>query len=145
VDRWWTAAQNIGFAIPSNKILGELPALRAKQIGTANQAGSGYLGVSIETLTAQLRSAYNFVPSQGAIVTQVVSGSPADVASLEEGDVITSLDGKAISSADQLQTDIQNDQPGQSVTIGLYRGQGQMTVSATLSSSSSQSQSSPGG
>ncbi len=137
-------AQNIGFAIPSNKILGELPALRAKQIGSANQAGSGFLGVSIETLTAQLRSAYNFVPSQGAIVTQVVSGSPADVAGLEEGDVITSLDGKAISSADQLQTDIQNDKPGQSVTIGLYRGQEQMTVSATLSSTSSQSQSSPG-
>ena len=58
--------------------------------------------------------------------------------------MIISLDGKAITSADQLGADIQADKPGQSVTIGLYRGQTQMTVTATLSSTSSQSQSSPG-
>jgi S1-C subfamily serine protease len=127
-------AQDIGFAIPSNKILGELPALRAKQIGGQAGTGQGYLGVSIETLTAQLRSAYNFVPTQGAIVTQVDPGSPADVAGLEEGDVVTSLDGKPVTSADQLASAIQADKPGQSITLGLYRGQAQMTVTATLGS-----------
>ena len=67
-------AQNIGFAIPSNKITGLLPALRNKSI---NNQGGGFLGVGIETLTSQLRNAYNFVPTQGAIVTQVEAGSPA--------------------------------------------------------------------
>jgi putative serine protease PepD len=121
-------AQNIGFAIPSNKILGELGDLRAKKIGGQAASGNGFLGVSIETLTSQLRSAYNFVPTQGAVVTQVESGSPADVAGLQEGDVITSLDGKSVASA------IQADKPGQSVTLGLYRGQAQLTVTATLAS-----------
>ena len=70
-------AQNIGFAIPSNKIEQLLPELRNKAIGKSSQNGSAYLGVQIETLTSQLRSAYNFVPSQGAVVLAVESGSPA--------------------------------------------------------------------
>jgi serine protease Do len=135
-------AENIGFAIPSNKISQDLPGLRSKSIGSAGQSGSGFLGVQIETLTSQLRSAYNFVPTQGAVVLEVQSGSPADVAGLQEGDVITSLDGKSITSADQLGASIQADKPGQSVKIGLWRGQQQMTVTATLASSSSQQSSS---
>jgi putative serine protease PepD len=129
-------AQNIGFAIPSNQITGLLPSLRNRSIGPASQTSSGFLGVSIESLTPQLRTAYNFVPTQGAVVTQVEPGSPADVAGLEQGDVITTFDGKAITGAGQLQQLVQKDHPGQSVRIGIYRGQAQMTLTATLSSAS---------
>ena len=125
-------AQNIGFAIPSNKIEKLLPALRSKSINSRSPAGTGFLGVSLETLTPQLRSEYNFVPTQGAVVLQVQSGSPADTAGLQQGDVITSFQGKPVTSADQLATAIQADKPGQTVKIGLYRGQEQITVSATL-------------
>jgi S1-C subfamily serine protease len=95
--------------------------------------------VQIETLTPQLRSAYGFVPTQGAVVIDVQAGSPADTAGLEEGDVITSLGGKAITSADQLGTAIQADKPGQTVTVGFYRGQAQLTVTATLGSEADES------
>ena len=128
-------AQNIGFAIPANKISQLLPKLRAKSISNATQNGSGYLGVFIETLTPELRSAYNFVPSEGAVVTEVTSGSPADVAGIEQGDVIVSINGRAVTSADQLTTTIQDDTPGTMVTIGLYRGSTQMTVTVTLGKS----------
>src|SRR5664280_747860 len=64
-------AQNIGFAIPSNKIEQELPELRNKTIPNPATSGAGYLGVSLETLTSELRSEYNFVPNQGAVVLQV--------------------------------------------------------------------------
>jgi S1-C subfamily serine protease len=131
-------AENIGFAIPANRIQLELPKLRQKSIG------SGYLGVQVETLTSQLRSAYNFVPTQGAVVLQVESGSPAHGAGLQEGDVITSLDGKAITSAEQLGSAIQADMPDQHVTIGLYRGQTQMTVAAVLGSTAQEQQQSGG-
>ncbi|MGH9079485.1 MAG: S1C family serine protease, partial [Acidimicrobiales bacterium] len=138
-------AQNIGFAIPSNKINNLLTPLRNKTIGPQTSGGTAFLGVSLETLTSQLRSQYNFVPSQGAVVLQVVSGSPADVAGLQQADVITSFAGKAVTSADQLAQAVQGDKPGQSVRIGLYRGQAQMMVTATLASSSqSQSQSQSG-
>ena len=61
-------AQDIGFAIPANKITQLLPELRNKSIGNSSPSGTGYLGVEIETLTSQVRSAYNFVPTQGAVV-----------------------------------------------------------------------------
>jgi S1-C subfamily serine protease len=133
-------AQNIGFAIPSDRISMLLPALRNKSIRSTTQTGSGFLGVDIETLTPQLRSQYNFVPNQGAVVLQVVSGAPAEIAGLQQGDVITSLDGTTITSADQLTTAIQRDKPGTSVKLGLFRGQAQMTVTVTLGTSN-QSQS----
>jgi putative serine protease PepD len=128
-------AQNIGFAIPANRIIQLLPKLRAKAISNATQNGSGYLGVFIETLSPELRSAYNFVPTQGAVVTEVTSGSPADVAGIEQGDVIVSINGDSITSADQLTTTTQADAPGTVVTIGFYRGTSQMTVTATLGKS----------
>ncbi len=131
-------AQNIGFAIPANKIGKLLPALRSKSIGSQPASGTGFLGVSLETLTSQIRSEYNFVPSQGAVVLQVQSGSPAAAAGLQQGDVITSYQGKAVTSADQLATAIQADKPGQKVTIGLFRGPEQKTVTATLASGQAQ-------
>jgi len=137
-------AQNIGFAIPSNKIEQELPELRNKTIPNPATSGAGYLGVSLETLTSKLRSEYNFVPNQGAVVLQVESGSPADAAGLQQGDVITSFDGKTVTSADHLATAIQSEHPGKIVTIGLYRGQAQMTVTATLGSASQYGQSAGG-
>jgi putative serine protease PepD len=65
-------------------------------------------------------------------VLDVMPGSPADAAGLQQGDVITSFDGKAVTSADQLAMAIQAKAPGKKVTIGLYRGQTQLTVTATL-------------
>jgi len=63
------------------------------------------------------------------------------VAGIAQGDVITTFDGKAVTGADQLQQMIQGDHAGQSVKIGLYRGQQQLTVTATLASSNSASSS----
>jgi S1-C subfamily serine protease len=125
-------AQNIGFAIPSNKIDKLLPGLRSKSISSQSGSGTAFLGVSLETLTSQLRDEYNFTPSQGAVVLQVEPGSPADSAGLQQGDVITSFQGRPVNSADQLATAIQADKPGQQVKIGLYRGSDRLTVSATL-------------
>jgi S1-C subfamily serine protease len=137
-------AQDIGFAIPSNRITQLLPDLRSGSITGGAPGGTGYLGVEIETLTPPLRSAYDFIPLHGAVVLQVESGSPAEAAGLQEGDVIVSLDGKGITSADQLGTAIQADRPGQTVRIVLYRGTAHLTVEATLSSNSPERQLSGG-
>jgi putative serine protease PepD len=67
----------------------------------------------------------------------VVPGSPADEAGLKQGDVITSLDGRAVTSADQLAVMVQADKPDQTIRIGLYRGQEHLTLTSTLASSPS--------
>ena len=58
-----------------------------------------------------------------------------------DADVIVSLDGKAITSADQLGADIQAYKPGQTVEVGLYRGRVRRTITATLGSTSEEPQS----
>jgi S1-C subfamily serine protease len=124
-------AQNIGFAIPSDKILSLLPELRKG--GTVSQP-KAFLGVYITSLNSQLRSEYNFVPQSGAVVMQVEPGSPAQIAGIQAGDVIVAIDGQKITSASGLAAAIRSKKPGQSITITLWHGQQKTTVTATLSS-----------
>ena len=122
-------AQNIGFAIPSSTIQGLVPTLRAG--GTAGKA-KAYLGVEVTDETPQEQAAYGLVPSSGALVVSVVSGSPADMAGILTGDVIVDFNGKAVTSAQGLTNDVQGSPSGSTVRLTLYRGQQKLTVSATL-------------
>jgi membrane-associated protease RseP (regulator of RpoE activity) len=68
----------------------------------------------------------------GALVELVEPGSPAAAAGLMPGDVITSVDGKAVTSAQAAVAAIAAEHPGQSVTLGLDRFGQQVTVKVTL-------------
>ncbi len=124
-------AQNIGFAIPSDRIVSLLPQLRKG--GTVSQP-KAFLGVYITSMNSQLKSEYNFVPNSGAVVMQVDPGSPAQVAGIQAGDVIVAIDGQKITSASDLASAIASKKPGQSITITLWQGQQKQTVTATLAS-----------
>jgi putative serine protease PepD len=124
-----TSSQNIGFAIPAASIESLLPELQKG--GQTGNAG-GYLGVDITTLTPALRQQYGFTPTSGAVILTVVAGSPAAKASLVQGDVIVNIDGKAITSSEDLQKQVQADKPGQTITITYYVGNSKRTTTATL-------------
>ncbi len=124
-----TNSQNIGFAIPISQVESQLPQL---QKGGQSGNGGGYLGVDITTLTPALRQQYGFTPTSGAVVLSVVSGSPAAKAGLVQGDVIVQIGDTPIRSAEDLQSAIQKDKPGQSVTITYYVGDSKRTTTATL-------------
>jgi S1-C subfamily serine protease len=126
-----TSAQNIGFAIPIAQVESLLPEL---QKGGAATNGGGYLGVDITTLTSALRQQYGFTPTSGAVVLDVISGSPAAKAGLQQGDVIVGIDGTAITSAETLQSAVQKDKAGQSISVSYYVGDNKHTTSVTLGS-----------
>jgi S1-C subfamily serine protease len=128
-----TSAQNIGFAIPSAEIESLLPGLEK---GTGQVATPGYMGVSIATLTPQLRSEYGFTPTSGAVVIRVVPGGPADQAGLTEADVIVAIGSKPVTSVADLQAAVQAARAGQSVRVTFYRGSAKRTTSVTLISAS---------
>jgi putative serine protease PepD len=123
-------AQNIGFAIPSVTIQKLIPELRS---GGTVGAPKAYLGVYVTDETTQLQQQYGLVPSAGALVESVATGSPADQAGIQAGDVIVTFDGSAVSSAQDLTTAVQKVSPGQSAQLALWRGQQKLTVTATLS------------
>ncbi len=117
-------AQNIGFSIPSNTVVNALPSLKAgkganSQGGQTTQSGT-FLGVSVADATG------------GALVQAVEPGSPAAAAGIQAGDLITSVNGKAIADGTALQQAIRSEKSGTTVTIGLTRNGSPTTVKATL-------------
>ena len=90
-------SQGIGFAIPSNMV--------RVVVDSALQGGQvrrPWLGVSTQTLTADLAEALGLPSPRGALVAEVNPGSPAAGAGLREGDVVLSIDGGRVTDADAL-------------------------------------------
>ena len=87
----------------------------------ANPSGA-FLGVELSSASG----------SQGASVGSVVSGGPADQAGLKAGDVITAVNGTAVSTPSALAQQIQSHQPGDHVTITYTRGGTSAQASVTL-------------
>jgi serine protease Do len=87
------------------------------------------LGVGVEELTDQL--AQYFGAKDGLLVMSVTDGSPASRAGLKAGDVITSINGRAVRSRADLVQELR-DSTGDDVTIGIVRDKKESTVTATI-------------
>ena len=113
--------------------LGLLPGLFALGIaGVAiAQTGNGWLGVSTQAVTEDLRDALD-LRSDGVLVNRVVSGSPADRAGIRKGDVITAVNGRSVDSPDELADVIRRQSPGSSASIRVARRSGAQTISVRL-------------
>ena len=93
------------------------------------QASGVFLGVSTQSPTGD---------QQGAEVENVASGSPAAAAGLQEGDVITAVDGTAVTSPADLARLVRSHQPGDQVTIAYSRSGTAAEVQVQLADRSSE-------
>jgi S1-C subfamily serine protease len=136
----------IGFAVPINTAKSEISQL--EKGGTVRGA---YLGLTSLTIDGSL-SALNLPVKSGALVQSVQKGTAAEKAGIRGGnlsgsteggqvavggDIVTSIDGKAVGSSEELANDIEAKKPGDTITIGLMRGNGHggyehKTVQVTL-------------
>ena len=87
---------------------------------------------SFYSVDQAVASRYGLAVNQGALVTQVTRGGPADIAGIKSGDVITAVNGAAVTTADGLQLLLQTFKVGQQVSVTIYRGSGKLTLSVTL-------------
>jgi len=108
--------EGIGFAIPSNMAMAIADALI--KMGKVMR---GWLGISIQDLTAPLAASLNLKVVKGALVADVTKGGPAEKAGMRRGDVITSLDGATIENANDFRNRIAATRVGKRVEIGLWR------------------------
>ncbi len=122
-------AQDIGFAIPVNRIKTLLPAIEA---GRFSKPPSAYLGVDTATVTAQIQADYGLAAGYGALVDQVVSGSPAAQSGIEPGDVIVAFRGARITTSSALSIALQSAKPGETVKITVLRGTQELLLSVVL-------------
>jgi len=108
--------KGIGFAIPINMAKDIAPQLQEK-----GHVTRGWLGVSIQEMTPELAKSFGLTDNKGALVAQVLTGSPAEKAGIEQGDVIVEFDGKAISESKDLPQVVASTPVGKSVNVKLLR------------------------
>lgn len=120
-------AQGIGFAVPINM---------AKQIMddliNHGEVRRGWLGVTVQPLTAALVDAYKIPVKEGSIIADVEPGSPADKYGLKRGDVIVSISGKEVKNSQDVVFSVRNKLAGDKVEFGIYRNGKKKTVSVVL-------------
>ncbi|MEA2331938.1 MAG: hypothetical protein QOH58_2076 [Thermoleophilaceae bacterium] len=129
----------IGFAVPVNTAKELLPRLRKGQ-----EIKRAYLGVRMADVTEDLARELELPANRGALVQSVEPGSPADEAGLRAGsgqavgpvtpggDLIVAVDGKRVTSADDVVNAIAARQPGDTVEIEYYRGDRKRTAEVEL-------------
>jgi S1-C subfamily serine protease len=116
----------IGFAIPVDMV-----EAISKKLIASGRVSRGELGVRLQKLTPLLAKALE-VADKGALVADVVPDSAAAKAGLEAGDVITKLDGAAVTDPNNLRLRIGEKSPGTAVRLTLRRDGQEKSVTATL-------------
>ncbi|MEQ9901499.1 serine endoprotease DegP [Pectobacterium punjabense] len=120
----------IGFAIPSNMVKSVVA-----QIVEFGEVKRGELGITGTELNSELAQAMKVDAQRGAFVSQVRPKSAADVAGIKAGDVIVTLNGKAVSSFSALRAQVGSLPVGSKVALGLLREGKPLTVEVTLQQS----------
>lgn len=121
----------IGFAIPS--------AMASNVVSQLQNTGSvqrGYLGVQIQSVNDDIADSLGLDRARGALVTQVIDGSPAKAAGLEAGDVILRFDGKDIPRMRELPKIVALTEMNKEVDVVVWRDEKEMTVRVSVGGNS---------
>jgi Do/DeqQ family serine protease len=119
----------IGFAIPSR--LARNVVLELIENG---QVRRGYLGVSISDLNPELAEAFGLESTEGALISGVQPGTPADQAGMVRGDVIVSVAGEPVSDVSDLRLTVAGLRPGTETAVKLIRDGNDLELMVTLGS-----------
>jgi serine protease Do len=117
----------VGFAIPSNMARGVM-----QQLIDHGSVRRSQLGVTAQTITGDIAQSLGLSSVNGALVSDVEDGSPADRAGLRQGDVILTVNGREVADSNDLRNAIAGTQPGTTVDVGIVRDGRKQTVKATL-------------
>lgn len=94
-----------------------------------------FLGVTMQELTEEVKEGLGVDVKQGVLISDVIEGSPAEEAGIEEGDVVVEFAGKKVDSPSALQDLVLEQEEGDEVTIKLVRDGKTRTVKVTIGES----------
>ncbi|MDQ6672759.1 MAG: trypsin-like peptidase domain-containing protein [Chloroflexota bacterium] len=120
-------AQGIGFAI---SIATAKPI--ADQLVQSGHVVHPFIGIQYVPLNPALAARLGVQVQDGAVIGQVVPGSPAAAASLQPEDVITTIDGATLQGESALAEAINQHKPGDTISLGVLRNRQQVKVDVTL-------------
>lgn len=125
----------IGFAIPASEAKPIIDTLMKGQ-----SIRRGYLGVGIQPVNDDIAAALGLKKNQGEIIGRVEPNGPGAKAGLRAGDVVTAIDGKAVSPDQTLSYLVANAAPGSTIRLDVIRDGRPTTLSATVSTRPSEDQ-----
>jgi Do/DeqQ family serine protease len=120
-------AQGIGFAIPSNTVEDVL-----NDLMKGEPIAHPWLGVEIEDMSQDVASASGYSGTSGVIIREVVSGGPADLAGIQEGDIITGWNGATVVDTNDLLQKVQQAGVGAKVVLTIWRDNKTINVNVAL-------------
>jgi serine protease Do/serine protease DegQ len=119
----------IGFAIPVN-----LAASIMHSLIETGTVARGYLGVVTESVSPEIAETLGLPKdTRGVMIADVTPGSPAEMAELKRNDIIQSVNGRTITSLEDLRLTIANSVPGSKVVLNIMRDGKRRTIDVTLS------------
>jgi len=92
-----------------------------QQLRTSGKVTRGRIGVVIQPVTKELADSFGLAKPQGALVSSVEKGGPAEKAGLEPGDVILRFDGRPVSSSEDLPRIVGGTKPGSKASVQVWR------------------------
>ncbi|MBV8727694.1 MAG: PDZ domain-containing protein, partial [Candidatus Eremiobacteraeota bacterium] len=115
-----TTAQGIGFAIPANIVRTQVGSLEQNP-GVHQGTNVGFIGAQLTSLNSSVRQQIGYNGGQsGVVVAQVLSGTPADRAGLQPGDIILRANGQAVTDPQRLINMIRTTKPGQQLSLEVW-------------------------
>ncbi len=119
--------QGISFAVPINTVI-----TVAKQILEKGTVERGFLGIYPDNLDETTRKHFKLSNKEGIIISRVIENSPAQKAGLQQGDIITKINGKEINDPAALQRMVGSLEPNSKISIEYLRNNTRKEVSVIL-------------
>jgi Do/DeqQ family serine protease len=123
------SGQGIGFAIPIN--MAKTVFAQLIQKGSVSR---GYMGVTIQPMTEELAQSFGMKQARGALVNDIIKGSPADKAGIHQGDVITFINGIEVKDPSHLQRLVADAGIGKMAKIGIFRDGASLELTMSIAS-----------
>lgn len=120
-------AQNIGFAIPVNKVVRDV-----RQVKELGKIVYPFLGIQYSLITQGLKEEQNLPVDDGAFISAITPGSAAQAAGLQVNDIILEFNDEKITTENSLAKIIQSHNAGDTVILRIMRGGSILTLAATL-------------
>ena len=120
----------ISFAIPIDVAMNV-----ADQLRRNGKVERGRIGVVIQEVNYDLAKSFGLQAANGALISQVTPGGPADKAGLQPGDIVQSVNGEKVKASSDLPVLVGMMPPGTQLTLGIWRNGKHEEVQVTLGSS----------
>ncbi len=117
----------VGFAVPINQVMRVVNDLISE-----GKVLRGWLGVKISAIDEDMKNALNLESKEGALVSEVIKDSPADLAGLQAKDIITGMNNINISDVNELRNKVSNAKPGEIIIFSIIRNKNQQNIMVTL-------------